>query len=157
MKQRTRLKKRPHARACWGAHPLAMTRMVVQRPKQGIGEEAGESYGKTSFLPVLCRMSKVIHRHIKTCCRVFTQNASILSCTDHDHDHDHDNHTTTRLQPTPNGLALCSHITLDAPPWVPARTPTVHGGPYAGRPCVAGRHTRTTTQHKNDPNFVMHY
>ena len=26
--------------------------------KQGIGEQPGESYGKTSFLPVLCRISK---------------------------------------------------------------------------------------------------
>ena len=39
--------------------------------KQGIGEEAGESYGKTPFLPVLRRMTKVIHRHRETCGKVF--------------------------------------------------------------------------------------
>ena len=53
VKQRMQLKRKPHAQACWGAHPLAMTRMVVQRPKWASGREAGESYGKTSFLPVL--------------------------------------------------------------------------------------------------------
>ena len=36
VKQRVRLKKKTHARACWGAHPLAMTRMVVQRPNRAL-------------------------------------------------------------------------------------------------------------------------
>ena len=47
----------------------------------------------------------------------------------------HDHHTTTRLQPTRKGLAHCSHITPDVttPPWVPARTSTVHGGPVRGK------------------------
>ena len=31
--------------------------------KMGIGEEAGESYGKTSFLPVLRRMLRVFQKH----------------------------------------------------------------------------------------------
>ena len=33
-----------------------------------IGEEAGESYGKTSFLPVLRRMLKVTQKHQETGC-----------------------------------------------------------------------------------------
>ena len=41
------------------------------KTKQGMGEEAGESYGKTSFLPVLRRLSKVIHRH-RDCGKVCT-------------------------------------------------------------------------------------
>ena len=47
------------------------------------------------------------------------------------------------------GLALCSHITLDVttPSWVPARTPTVHGGLCGGRPWVA----RTTTTRATRP------
>ena len=39
----------------------------------GIVEEAGESYGKTSFLPVLRRMLKVIQKHRETGCEGFTQ------------------------------------------------------------------------------------
>ena len=41
--------------------------------KMGIGEEAGESYGKTSFFPVLRRMLKVIQKHQETGCEGFTQ------------------------------------------------------------------------------------
>ena len=52
---------------------MAMTRMVVQRPKMGIGEKAGESDGKTSFLPVLRRMLKVVQKHRETGCEGFTQ------------------------------------------------------------------------------------
>ena len=38
------------------------------------------------------------------------------------------------------GWRFVGHIMdVIAPPWVPARTPTVHGGPYAGRPGVARR------------------
>ena len=37
VKQRTRLKKKPHARGCWGAHTLAMTRMVVHGPNRASG------------------------------------------------------------------------------------------------------------------------
>ena len=37
VKQEMRLKKKPHARACWRAHPLAMTRMVVQSPNRASG------------------------------------------------------------------------------------------------------------------------
>ena len=52
--------------------------------------------------------------------------------------------TTITLQHA-KGWRFCSHITLDvtAPLWVPARTPTVHGGPYAGRPWVARRQATT--------------
>ena len=39
--------------------------------KMGIGA-AGESYGKTSFLPVLRRMLKVIQKHRETGCEGFT-------------------------------------------------------------------------------------
>ena len=66
-----RLKKKPHARACWGP-PHGYDTHGGSTTKQGIGEEAGESYGKTSFLPVLRRMSKVIHRHRETCGKLCT-------------------------------------------------------------------------------------
>ena len=61
VKQKIRLKKKPHARACCGSPLLGYDTHGGSTTKQGIGEEAGESYGKTSFLPVLPRMSKVIH------------------------------------------------------------------------------------------------
>ena len=41
--------------------------------KMGIGEEAGESYGETSFLLVLRRVLKVIQKHRETGCEEFTQ------------------------------------------------------------------------------------
>ena len=61
------------------------------------------------------------------------------------HDHEHDYHTTSRHQPTHKGLALCHRVILDSVthPRVPARTPTVHGGPYAGRPWVARQQVTT--------------
>ena len=46
--------------------------------KMGIGEEAGESYGKTSFLPVLRRMLKVILKHRETGCEGFTRSTGRL-------------------------------------------------------------------------------
>ena len=63
----------------------------------------------------------------------------------HDHDHEHDCHTTLRHQPTHDGLALCHRVILDSvtPPWVSERTPTVHGGPHAGRPWVARQQVTT--------------
>ena len=70
-----------------------------------------------------------------------------------------DFHTTTRLRPTRKGLALCGQITLDraTPPWVPARTPTVHGGLYGGRPWVARQQAMTrddSTRPKDDETKV---
>ena len=41
--------------------------------KMDTGEEAGESYGKTSFLTVLSRMSRIIQMHGETCCRALTR------------------------------------------------------------------------------------
>ena len=37
----------------WGSPPLGDDTHGGSTTKQGIGEEVGESYGKTSFLPVL--------------------------------------------------------------------------------------------------------
>ena len=59
-----RLQKKPHVRACWGA-TLGNDTHGGSTTKMGIGEEAGESYGKSSFLPALRRMLKVIHRETR--------------------------------------------------------------------------------------------
>ena len=48
MKEMLRLKWKPHAGA-----PLGNDTHGGSTTKMGIGEAAGESYGKTSFLPVL--------------------------------------------------------------------------------------------------------
>ena len=56
-------------------------------------------------------------------------------------------HTNTNHN---KGLALCHRVILGfmAPPRVPARTPTVHGSPNAGRPWVARQ--QVTTRHDQD-------
>ena len=41
--------------------PFANDTHGSSKTKQGIGEETSESYGKTSFLPVLRRMSRISH------------------------------------------------------------------------------------------------
>ena len=70
------------------------------------------------------------------------------------HDHEHDHHTTSRHQPTHKGLVLCHRVILDSVtfPWVPARTATVHGGAFAGRPWVARQQVTTfdTTSRQRD-------
>ena len=74
---------------------------------------------------------------------------SILSCTTptnttvtlhHDSNNQH------------NGLALRDRVILDSVAhwWVPARTPTVHWGPYARRPWVARQQVTTRTHNKNE-------
>ena len=55
-----------------GSPPLGCDTHGGSTTQQGIGEEAGECYGKTSFVPVLRRMSKVIHRHRESCGKVCT-------------------------------------------------------------------------------------
>ena len=73
-----------------------------------------------------------------------SRGVSILSCTEHDRDHEHDHHTATRLEPTRKGLALGSHITLDVTaPSGSRQEPTVHWGPFAGRPWVARKQVTT--------------
>ena len=68
--------------------------------------------------------------------------------------------TTTTHQPPQQGLALCSRChpawASVAPQWVPAKTPTVHRGPYTekavGGPTDASR--RDTTTRPNVTNTV---
>ena len=54
-----------------GSPPLGNDTHSCSTTKMDIGEEAGESYGKTSFLPVPRRMLKVILKHRETCCEGF--------------------------------------------------------------------------------------
>ena len=56
-----------------GSPPLGNDTHGGSTTKMGIGEEAGESYGKTSFIPFLRRMLKVIQKHWETGCEGFTQ------------------------------------------------------------------------------------
>ena len=51
-----------------GSPPVGNDTHGGSTTKMGIGEEAGESYGKTSFLPFLRRMLKVIQKHWETGC-----------------------------------------------------------------------------------------
>ena len=65
--------------------------------------------------------------------------------------YEHDHHTTIRLQPTRKGWRFVvtspwMWLHTRGSWWVPARTPTVHGGFYGGRPWVARTTTTRTTR-----------
>ena len=69
---------------------------------------------------------------------------------DHQHEHEHDHHTTTRIQPTRKGLALC-HITLDvaAPPVGPGKDTQGTRRPLRGK-AVGGPTTSHDTRRPPD-------
>ena len=89
-----------------------------------------------------------------------SRRVSVLSCTGTCFTTTNTN-TTTTLHHDSNhhnkGLALCRRVILDsvAPPWVPARTPTVHGRPYAGRLWVVRQHVTTRHEQRRDQVYSV--
>ena len=62
-----------------------------------------------------------------------------------------------RCSASSRGALLQSHPGLCVFSWVPARTPMVHGSPYAGRPCVPdNKSPRDTTKTMTRPSLQCH-
>ena len=62
-----------------------------------------------------------------------------------------------RCSASSRGALLQSHPGLCVFSWVPARTPMVHGSPYAGRPCVPdNKSPRDTTKTMTRPSLQRH-